>query len=210
MAEFLELTDEDVAAAAGGSRDPIELIAEVMRPRLHLMVTVRLRPTRAQHDDVEDLTQMCSMAVTSGLPRLANRTVGGLKAFASVIVSRKVADYIASRRDGPRRQAPASLDSTMWQGTSAGAMWQFLSASGTSPPSAAGRADQLVAVLNELAAMSPQEREIINLAFFDELTTEQMGSVLGISRGAASMRLVRAVRALRARMQSRPVARANP
>jgi RNA polymerase sigma factor (sigma-70 family) len=210
MAEFRELTDEDVVAAVGGSRDHIERIAETVRPRLHLMVTARLSPTRAQHHDVEDLIQMCSMAVTSGLPQLANRTVGGLKAYTSVIVSRKVADYIAARRDGPRRQAPASLDSTMLQGTSAGPVWQLLSASGTMPPSAAGRADELAAVLNELAALSPQEREIINLAFFDELTTEQMGSVLGISRGAASMRLLRAVRALRARMQSRPIARANP
>lgn len=76
----------------------------------------------------------------------------------------------------------------------------MLSASGTSPLSAADRFDCLQNVLGELGQLNERHREIITLAFFDQLATGEIADRLGISRPAASMLLIRAIKALRRRV----------
>ena len=62
------------------------------------MVVARLSPTPAQHHAAEDLVQQVLLALTTGVARLENRTVGGLKAFASGIVSKQVALLLRQKR----------------------------------------------------------------------------------------------------------------
>jgi len=195
------LTDEIVAAAAGGAREAIDRVATTMRERIRLMVCVRLHPTVAQLDAVEEITQQVMEALLKGLSGLTGRTVAGLRAFVSTIVARRVADYIRDPVGAGRGKAPfASLDSTVAHCSSVGPLWRFLSASATSPLSAADREEQFRRAMIELNGLKEQYRMAITLAFFDQLTTAQIAERMGVSRQAAAMTLLRAVRALRERI----------
>lgn len=201
MVEPPELTDDIVVAAVGGARGALAQVASVMIDRVRLMAYARLKPTHAQLDQIEDITQESMEALLRGLSSLQYQTVAGLRAFASTVVSRRVADVIRNPAGAGRgRGSPASLDSTVAHLSSIGPLCQFLTASATSPLSAADREDQFQRAMSELSHLNAEYRTIITLAFIDQLTTAQIAEQTGRTRQAAAMLLLRAVRALRARM----------
>lgn len=201
MSTLAELNDETVAAAVEGSRTAIDRVVTAMNDQVRLMVYARLNPTAAQRGHVEELTQQTIEALLQGLSGLKVRSVSALRAFASTIVARRVADHIRNPAGiGRGKKAPASLDSTMAYASAAGPLWQFLSAGGTSPPSAAAREDQFQRTMSELAHLREEYRGAITMAFFDQLSTAQIAERMGTTRQAASMLLLRAVKALRKRL----------
>jgi RNA polymerase sigma factor (sigma-70 family) len=194
------LMDDEVRAATEGSQRDFARIAEAILPQIRLMVLARLVPTARQIAAVDDAVQEVMLALTEGISRLERRTVGGLKAFASGIVANKVADRLRRPEAGECSPRVQSLDSTVATLSDAGHLWQFLSISGTSPSSAAGR-DELVAKLfSELGTLKPEYREVIMLALVDELPTRAIAEKMGMSRNAVAMLLKRASKALRQRI----------
>jgi len=195
------LTDQDVRSAAEGSREAFERVAAVLEPQVRLMVAARLSPTPGQFDTVDELTQEVLLGLSTGISRLESRTVEGLRAFLSGVVARKVADLL-KRRGAGRALRPEfrSLDSTVTGLSHAQALWQLLSASGTSLASAVDRAELVGRLVRALGGLKREYREVITLAFFDQLSTAEIASRWGVSRGAVSMLLLRAVRVLRQQM----------
>ncbi len=53
----------------------------------------------------------------------------------------------------------------------------------------------------ELARLKPQEREVIHLFYYEDMSTKEIASVIGISESAVRTRLSRARKALRAFMK---------
>lgn len=197
-----DITDDVVRQAADGSQPHLGRIIEALQPQLHLMVSARLSPTPAQYHAVEDLKQQVLLGLAGGLGGLRNRTIGGLKAYISGVVRRTVAEYI--RQGRPRSASPkaaGSLDSVVAGLSHAGPLWQFLSASLTSPPTAAGRAEQIAQLMFELGRLKSEHRQVITLAFCDQLSTGEIARQMNLSQNAASMLLLRAVRALRRNME---------
>jgi RNA polymerase sigma factor (sigma-70 family) len=80
---------------------------------------------------------------------------------------------------------------------SAGPLWQVLSQSGISPLSAADQNHRLNEVMAGLGQLKAEHREVITLAFFDQLPTREIGERMSITPAAASMLLIRAVKTLR-------------
>jgi RNA polymerase sigma factor (sigma-70 family) len=196
-----QLSDDVVRAAAEGVRPDVERVLGVLQPQVHAMVAARLSVNPARLDIVEETGQAAMIAVADALSRLENRTVAGLRSLVSVIVSRRVADSL--RQKGRARlggRPVASLDTTIASMSEVGPLWSFLSASGPSPLSALRKADQVSLVLHELGQLKPEHREIIAFALFDQLPTREIAHRLGVSRRAASMLLLRAIRALRERV----------
>ncbi len=203
----VQLTDDLVAAAAGGSPAETSRVMEAIAPQVQLMVIARLNPSPGQLTVVDDLTQVSLAALMQGLPRLQNATALGLRAFLSTIVSRKVADHLRSvGRDAPAEVPGArSLDSSIAERSDAGPLWQFLSASGPSPGTAAARQEMHRVVLAALARLPERSRRAITMAFFDQLPTREIARQLDISRPAASMLLLRAIGDLRDRVREKGV-----
>lgn len=196
-----ELTDTEVAAAAEGANDARTRILSVLAPQIRLMVAARLNPTALQSSIVDDIAEEVVLAVLAGLPRLAGRTLAGLRAFVSGIVTRRVADFIRGRGNGHAvGRGVRSLDSTMADLSHVGPVWEFLSASGASPRSAVDQAERVARLMSELARLKDTYRLAITLAFFDQLPLGEIAERLGLSRPAASMLLLRAVQALRQQM----------
>ena len=194
------LTDATVAAAADGTPGEKARVLGVVAPQVRLMVLARLSAAPDRMCDVEDVSQAALTGLTTALSRLENRTVGGLKAYVSGIVAHKVSDFLRTKPAERRGRPGVSLDSTVAGFSSPGPLWQFLSASGTSPLSAADRTDQIMRLMEELGQLKPEHREVITLAFFDQLPTSEVAANLRVSRPAAAMLLLRAVKALRRRM----------
>ncbi|UCC31401.1 MAG: hypothetical protein JSU86_03820 [Phycisphaerales bacterium] len=195
-----ELTDELVRRAAEGSKDDLGRVMEAMQPQVRMMVVARLSPAPEQLEAVDEVAQQVMVALTSGICRLESRSAGGLKAFVSGIVTRKVSDLLKKRGEGKIRLNAASLDSTVTALSEAGPLGQFLSCSGTSPLSAAERAERAGMLILELGRLKPEHREVITLAFFDQLPIGTVAAWMDLSRPAASMLLIRAVQTLRRKM----------
>ena len=201
MHEVRQLVDDTVRRAAQGELADRERVAEALAPQVHAMVAARLSPHAGQLDAAEEIAQQAMVAVVESLPSLANRTVGGLKSLASVIVTRRVVDFLRGRKGARLAGRPvASLDTTVADHSHVGRLWEFLSAGGPTPLSVVREADQWSLVLTELGQLRKSHREIITLAFFDQLSTREIAERVGISRRAASMTLLRAVRELRSRV----------
>lgn len=196
-----QLTDDLVAAAIRGCPDDASRIMEMISPQVRLMVTARLSPNPSQFHAVEELRQLSMVALADGLTRIRTPTVAGLKSYLRGIVSRKVADYLNRRGEGGRAAADTeSLDAPIADpdgATGAGPLWQLLSASGASPASAAAQAEQINNVMSEIGRLKAEHRQVITMAFFDQIPTRQIAEELEVSRPAASMLLIRAVKALR-------------
>lgn len=167
-----------------------------LAPQVRAMVLIRLAPGINQDHAVEDLSQQALMDIIAGLPTLRNPIVVALKRFASTVVSRRVADFIKSGRIAQGRAA-ASLDSSIAALSSVAFMKDLVAASDVSPRSIAARAEQTRAVLEEMGHLKQEHRSAIALAFFDQLPIADIAEHFGISRPAASMLLLRAVRTLR-------------
>lgn len=173
MIGVAELTDAVVGAAVEGARAARAEVFGVLGPRVRLMVAARLSPTPEQFAAVDDIAQEVMAALARELPHLVHRTVGGLNAFVSGIVTRQVA--LSIRRQGFARDAgghPVSLDSTIAGISSGGPLWQFLSAGGTSPRTAAERAEQARLLMTALGRVKPEHRAVITLAFFDVVVAD--------------------------------------
>ena len=197
MTEVTELTDSVVVAASEGSDWARTRLLEVLAPQVRLMVRARLAPSPARLYAVDDLAEQVLAALAAGLPRLEARTTTGLKAFLSGIVNHKVTDFIRAGSPAGMRPAIQSLDSTVADFSQVGPMWQFLSASGVSPRTAVDHAERISKLMEEFGRLAAVHREILTLAFFDQLPLAEIAERMQLSRGAASMLLIRAVQTLR-------------
>jgi len=195
------LTDETILRAVGGSRSDLEQIVTKLEPQVRLMVAARLCPTPAQFHAVDDLTQKILLALTIAIDRLEHQSVRGIMAFISGITRRKVAEYLRQHRRGSQAVGIRSLDSTVSSFSQAGPLWQFLTGTGTTPRTAVANAEQVSRLMSELGTIKSEYRDIITMAFFDQLPMYEIARQMNISRPAASMLLMRAVKKLRRNMQ---------
>lgn len=99
-----------------------------------------------------------------------------------------------------------SLDSTVTVFSGPTPWWEILSAHGTSPSGAVEREDLFKKLMKELAHLKVEHWEVITLAFFDQLPTAEIAARMDLSRPAASMLLIHAIRGLRRQLtgSSRP------
>ena len=192
-----EFDDQLVASAAQGEQQALDQLLTIASPQVRVMVAARLSADARQYSAIEDISQVACMDIVRSLPTLRHQTVAAFRAFASTIVSRRVADYL---REKQRAGVVASLDSTAGGLSGAEPLWQVLSVSGVSPLSAADRADVFARIMQELGLLKKEQREAITFALCDQLSTAEIGERMGISRPAASMLLIRALTTLRGRL----------
>lgn len=198
------ITDALVRGAAQGDLSQRDRLFILLTPQVRIMVNARLQPTAAQAQVAEDLVQEVMLALSEGLATLQRQTVSGLRAFASVVVSRRVADLLQDKARLHRHangRRPQSLDSAAGTHLSgswvAAPLWATLSASGHSPMSEVGHDELFHRIVAALSELKEEHRTVITLAFFDQLDTHDIAERLGITRPAATMLLMRAIRTLR-------------
>ncbi len=74
----------------------------------------------------------------------------------------------------------------------------------TSPTRAARRAEMQVRLQEMINGMEPLDREVLALRHFEELSNGEVAQVLGLSKGAASNRYIRALERLKEMLKGMP------
>jgi RNA polymerase sigma-70 factor (ECF subfamily) len=110
---------------------------------------------------------------------------------------RIVLDHLIEVWRRETRQCRDARQTTPWPEHSS-ALWGLgLTGSGTSPSEAVVRDDERQRVREALGRLSAEDRAVLQLRHFEQLSFPEVARVLGISESAATMRYVRALRRLK-------------
>lgn len=104
----------------------------------------------------------------------------------------------SSKRDAFREAAPEVDDNGGDEGGTPA--WDDVPDTATSPLSAAARADRHEILRRALHELEESDRQIVLLRNFDDLSNSECAEVLGIEAKAASIRYVRALQRLKAKL----------
>lgn len=195
------ICDETVRQAVAGDRAALDRLATQLEPHTHRMVIARLSPQPNQWHAVEEIVQESLAGLVQSITTLERADASGLRAYLGRIVDHKVADRIRKQgRPGRWTGSLRGLHDTGQSLSGSPPLAAWLSATGITPRTAADEREQIEGMLHCLGRLKDEHRLAITYAFFDQLRTAEIAERMGITRAAASMLLLRAIRALRSAM----------
>ena len=191
--------DELQARVTRGDAGALGQLIEWHRPRLRMMVRLRMDRVLQARVDPSDVLQEAFLEASSRLDEfIRNPAVPFYLWLRTITGQQLLAAYRrhcgTQRRDARREISPRS---GALPAANSGALAAHLVACSTTPSGAAMQAelkDQLERALDELDAM---DREVIVLRHFEELTNSETAQVLGLKPSAACNRYIRALERLR-------------
>jgi len=173
--------------------------------RLERIVDLRLDPRLSGRVDAADVVQEAFIEASKRLPRfLENPTVSvfvwvrGVTLDTLIHVHRR---HLAKMRDAGR-EVSLSLGPTPQVSSISLAGW--LVADLTSPSQAAMRDEVAKKVEEVLEAMDEIDREVLILRHFEQLSNDEVASIVGVKKAATSRRYIRALKRFREVMESVP------
>ena len=179
---------ETIAAfdrARAGDREALELAFERMRPRLEKWIALRLGSHLKHRLDVEDLVQETLTHAFLSLPDFNPTHPRAVFRWLYQVAENRIRDgydKVTAAKRNPERERE---------------LHSRLEASWTSPSMNAARREDHERLLELLGRLADNHREIIRLVRIEELSYAEAGERLGISTKNASVRLVRALKAMR-------------
>ena len=187
-------------AARSGEQVAIDRLLRDALPRIRVMVRARLSPRLADEAELEDLAQDVLVALAKGITKISSSQPAVYRSYLSRIVHNRVASWLRARERSVLRAA-ASLD----RGSPSSASRALIEISaGIGTPSDAALQRELSSIaLQELSRLAERQRDALILTLFDGLDTAELARTLDLSREAAAMLVLRAVRSLRSRVQAR-------
>ena len=141
----------------------------------------------ADRDASEDLVQMVFYRILKY--RHTYRDEGKFSAWIYHLARKVLADHAAARRGR----------TALLQGGGDPTAWEELPDQNPAPDAHAARADDVALLNRALAALSPEQRELLVLARFQHLSHEEIARLLDTTVGAVKVRVHRAFAALRER-----------
>ena len=199
MIQNADDTDLLLARVERGDQEALEELFDKHRLRLRRMVQLRISPLLRGRIDASDVLQESLIDAWRRLPEyLRNRSVPFFVWLRFLARQRLFALHrrhaVAKSRD-PRREV-ALYEGKLPEASSEALASQLLGDL-HSPSEALARAELQVRLQEGLDALEPEEREILALRHFEELTSAEAARELGISEAAAAKRYLRALRRLK-------------
>jgi len=182
----------DVEASTLGS-----LLGEY-RPRLRRMVQARLDPRLRGRLDASDVLQEAFVEVTERLDDYRASPKLPFFLWVRFLTGQKLLElhrrHLGAAKRDVRREAPGEAP---FPEASSISLVGLLRSQGTSPSSAAMRAETAEHLRRALDRMNRVDREVLVLRHFEQLTNDETALVVGLSKSGASLRYLRAAKRLK-------------
>ena len=195
----------DLLERAGrGDREALGAALEEHRLRISRMVRLRLDRRLQARLDASDVVQEVFLEAARRLEEYLRERPMPLFLWLRFLADQRIAALHrfhlgAQARDARREEVlrrRALLEST------SAALADQIAASGPSPSQGAARGEMEERVRRALAALDPDDREVLALRHFEQLSNAETAATLGVEPAAASKRYVRALARLREVLES--------
>jgi RNA polymerase sigma-70 factor (ECF subfamily) len=186
----------DPIPSAAPDRAELQRWCVEFRDRLRAMVHARLDPRLAARLDPSDVVQEALTEATQRFPEYQRNPTMSPYLWLRFLTLQRLAIFfrrhLATHKRAVDREAVLpDFD------VSSIVMAQWLVDQHSSPSESAVKREQQLRLRDALETMSPQDREILSLRHFEQLSSDEAAQVLGITLAAASRRYYRALERLR-------------
>jgi RNA polymerase sigma-70 factor (ECF subfamily) len=198
--------DELLDAARNGDEDALAVLFERHRGRLERMVLLRMDRRLQGRVDLADLVQEAYLAVRVKFPQWRADPEMTFFLWLRLEVGQKLVDAHRLHLGTQMRDAgqEVSLHHGALPQVTSLSLAEHLLGKLTSASRAAMRAELKIRVQEALNSMDPNDREVLILRHFEELTNAETAQILGIKPSAAVNRYVRALKRLKDVFQGMP------
>lgn len=199
------------AASASGDHEALGQVLDGFRPRIARMIAARMDPRLVARLDVSDVIQDALVEVTERLPGyLAEREQaastpepagrGPMPFFLWVrfIAGQKLAQVHRHHLGADMRDAHLDVDlAAAIPGPNASRVASVFLQGGLTPSGIVSEHEAQEIMTTVLEDLAPEDREILALRHFEQLSNGEIARLLGLTPGGASLRHLRAVRRFR-------------
>jgi RNA polymerase sigma-70 factor (ECF subfamily) len=197
--------DEDLRRAAAGDEVSWRRLVEAHHDRLRRVVDLRLDPRLRGRLDPSDVLQEAYLDAARALPEYVRQPPLPFHLWLRGLVCSRLTKLCrrhlgASKRDAGR---DVSLFEAAPEAPSA-VLAAELVGRDDRPSEAARRAELQARITEALEKLDPLDREALVLRHFEQLTSVEVGQVLGITAAAAGKRYLRALERLRLLLDEGP------
>ncbi len=192
-------SDEYIKTLQSGGKDALAGLFLQNRERLRRMIQLRMDQRLAQRVDASDILQDGFMDASKKLEGYLEDPRIPFVVWLRLVVGQRLIDvhrwHLGRKKRDPRAEQPIGV---MRNASVNSEVVAFeLSAHLTSPSQAAVAAEHSARLRTWLEQMDEIDREILVLRHFEELTNNEAAAELGLTKGAASKRYIRAIARLR-------------
>jgi RNA polymerase sigma-70 factor (ECF subfamily) len=189
-----------------GDRDALaELFARYREP-LRRMIMLRLDQRLTVRVSPSDVLQETYVDAMKRVPHLFENPEMPFFVWLRWIAGQRIVEVHRQHLGARMRDAglEVRLDRGYPAAASSACLAAHLAAGLTSPSRAAIRAEMLAQLETALECLDPIDREVLALRHFEELSNNEVASLLGIQKAAASKRYVRALERLKGALAEIP------
>lgn len=200
---------ELLAAARRDSDDSLGRLLSIYVNYLKLMATTQIDERLKARISPSDVVQESLLEAHRDFPQFRGQTEPELMAWLRKILANNLARLIekhvlAQKRDVRREVSIQRIGAALERSTAR--LGAVLVDGGASPSAAAQRRESSVILADELAALSPQHRQVIILRHVEGLSFSEVAGRMERSEGAVRMLWLRAIEQLRRSLAERGMA----
>ena len=164
-------------------------------PRLRQIIELRIDPRLSGRLDVTDVLQEAFLEARKRLSRYLGDSSVPVFVWLRGVVLDTLCDFHRQHLGAKMRDAgqEVPLQGRAVPQTSSVALAAYLAGSLTSPSQAAIREETARQIEIVLAGMDEIDREVLILRHFEQLTNDEVATVVGVKKAAASRRYMRAL-----------------
>ena len=206
MTEDASQTQDLLQRAAQGDEDALRELFQQYRARLKRMVHLRMSRRLQGRVDDSDVLQEAYLEASKKLPEYAADPQLPFFLWLRHLTGLKLTEV--HRRHLGTQLRDADREVSLHRGglpeaNSVSLAAQLLGKL-TSPSQAAIKAETRIYVQEALNNMDPIDREVLALKHFEQLSTAEIGQVLGLSKAGAGSRYLRAIKRLKETLSKIP------
>lgn len=176
-------------------------LLEGFRPRLKRMVALRLDPRLQRRVDCSDVLQEAFVDVTRRFGEYRREKMAFF-VWVRLITEQKVNELQRRHLGAQKRDVRREVGERRTPDASTVCLARAIADQGESPSQIMSREEQEKRLREVLERMKPEDREILLLRHFEQLSNAECAQVLGLTAKAAATRHLRAAKRLRATLKN--------